>query len=129
MISASKTTFSHYNLKILRSKVKKNVTNFCKNFCESPPWRRSYGVKLTYLFCFWKWIEYFTSNTVHWRTWALRVRVLKLIIVVLSLSHKQSFSYLFVWDLDRPKVYTLYFLFNKQKVWLKIVTNNYFKTS
>ncbi len=37
MISASKTNFSHYNLKILRPKVTKNLKNFRKKFCESPP--------------------------------------------------------------------------------------------
>jgi len=38
MISASKYTFSHYNLKILRPKVRKNLTNLHKKFCEFPPW-------------------------------------------------------------------------------------------
>jgi len=38
MIFAPKPTFSHYNLKILRLKVMKNLTNLCKKFCESPPW-------------------------------------------------------------------------------------------
>jgi hypothetical protein len=38
MISASKTTYSHYNLKILRQKVKKNIKNFRKKFCEFLPW-------------------------------------------------------------------------------------------
>ncbi len=38
MISATKTTFSHYNLKILKSKVTQNLTNFRKKFCEFPPW-------------------------------------------------------------------------------------------
>ncbi len=37
MISASKTTQSHYNLKILRPKVKKNIKNLHKKFCEFPP--------------------------------------------------------------------------------------------
>jgi len=37
MISASKTTFSHYNLKILRPKVTKNVKDLLKKFCEFPP--------------------------------------------------------------------------------------------
>jgi len=36
MISASIPTLSLNNLKILRPKVMKNLTNFCKNFCESP---------------------------------------------------------------------------------------------
>jgi len=38
MIFASKTTFSCYNLKILRPKVTKNLTNLRKKFCEFPPW-------------------------------------------------------------------------------------------
>jgi hypothetical protein len=33
MISASKSTLSPNNLKILRSKVTKNLKNFCKKFC------------------------------------------------------------------------------------------------
>jgi len=37
MISASKTTFSHYILKILRPKVMKNLTNLPKKFCEFQP--------------------------------------------------------------------------------------------
>jgi len=37
MISASKTTFSHCNIKILRLKVTKNLTNLLKKFCEFPP--------------------------------------------------------------------------------------------
>jgi len=37
MISASKTTFSHYNLKILRPKVTKNITILRKKFYESTP--------------------------------------------------------------------------------------------
>jgi len=36
MISASKTTFSQYNLKILRLKVKKNL-NLLEKFCEFLP--------------------------------------------------------------------------------------------
>jgi len=38
MISASKATFSHYNLKILRPQVTKNIKNLHKKFCEFPPW-------------------------------------------------------------------------------------------
>jgi len=38
MISASKSTLSLNNLKILRPKVVKNLKNLCKKFCESPPW-------------------------------------------------------------------------------------------
>jgi len=38
LISALKTTYSHYNLKILRPKVKKNIKNLRKKFCEFPPW-------------------------------------------------------------------------------------------
>jgi len=37
MISASKTTFIHYNLKILRPKVTKNIKNLRKKFCEFRP--------------------------------------------------------------------------------------------
>ncbi len=37
MISASKTTFSHYNIKILRPKVTKYLTNLLKKFCEFRP--------------------------------------------------------------------------------------------
>jgi len=37
MISASKSTLSLNNLRILRTIVAKNLTNFCKKFCESPP--------------------------------------------------------------------------------------------
>jgi len=37
LIFASKTTFSHFNLKMLRPKVKKNVTNLPKKFCEFRP--------------------------------------------------------------------------------------------
>ncbi len=37
MISASKTTFSHFNLKILRPKVMKNIKNLRKKFCEFRP--------------------------------------------------------------------------------------------
>jgi hypothetical protein len=45
MICASKTTFSLNNLKILRSKVTKNLTNLLKKFCEFPP--RALSVKIT----------------------------------------------------------------------------------
>jgi len=34
MISSSKITLSQNNLKILRPKVTKNITNLCKKFCE-----------------------------------------------------------------------------------------------
>ncbi len=37
MISASKTTYIHYNLKILRPKVTKNIKNLRRKFCEFPP--------------------------------------------------------------------------------------------
>jgi hypothetical protein len=37
MISASKSTLSLNNIKILRPKVTKNITNWRKKFCESPP--------------------------------------------------------------------------------------------
>jgi len=36
-ISASKTTLSLNNFKILRPKVMKNLTNLLKKFCEFPP--------------------------------------------------------------------------------------------
>jgi hypothetical protein len=37
MISASKTTFIQFNLKILRPKVTQNIKNLRKKFCESAP--------------------------------------------------------------------------------------------
>ncbi len=37
MISASKTTFSHYNLKIFRPKVTKNLTNLPQKFVTFDP--------------------------------------------------------------------------------------------
>jgi len=37
LISASKTTFSHNNLKVLRPEVTKNITNLRKKFCEFRP--------------------------------------------------------------------------------------------
>ncbi len=37
MISASKSTLNLNNLKILRPKVTKNLTNLHKKFCEFPP--------------------------------------------------------------------------------------------
>jgi len=37
MISGSKTTFSHYNLKILRLEVTKIIKNLRKKFCEFRP--------------------------------------------------------------------------------------------
>ncbi len=49
MISASKSTLSLNNLKILRPKVTKNLTNLCKQFCESPPrflMNKGLGVRL-----------------------------------------------------------------------------------
>jgi len=45
-MSASETTFSHYNLKILMPKVTKNITNFCKKFCEFPPSRVRENINL-----------------------------------------------------------------------------------
>ena len=36
-LSASKTTFSHYDLKILRPKVTKSIKNLHKKFCEFRP--------------------------------------------------------------------------------------------
>jgi len=38
MISASKSTLSLNNLKILCPKVMTNLTNLRKKFCESSPW-------------------------------------------------------------------------------------------
>jgi hypothetical protein len=46
MISASKTTFSHYNLNILRPKVTKNIKNLRKKFCEFRPRRQCYNINL-----------------------------------------------------------------------------------
>jgi len=43
LISASRTIFSQYNLKILRAKVIKNLKNFPKKFCES----RSRALKMS----------------------------------------------------------------------------------
>jgi hypothetical protein len=37
MISAPKSNLSLKNIKILRPKVTKNLTNLLKKFCESPP--------------------------------------------------------------------------------------------
>jgi hypothetical protein len=52
MISASKTTFSHFNLNILRPKVAKKFKNVHKKLCELPPsdvarnavWGVQYGI-------------------------------------------------------------------------------------
>jgi len=49
MISASKSTSSLNNLKILRPKVMKNLTNLHDNFCESPPRCHFINVKHTNL--------------------------------------------------------------------------------
>jgi len=49
MIFASKTTFSHYNLKILRPKVTKNIKNLLKKFGEF--WTRYFNLTLFWLFC------------------------------------------------------------------------------
>jgi len=38
MISAANTTFSHFNLKILRPKVMKNIKNLHKKLFEFRPW-------------------------------------------------------------------------------------------
>jgi len=55
MISASKTTLSLNNLKILRPKVTKNCTNLRKKFCEFPPWGlwsiKSFFKQLLHRFC------------------------------------------------------------------------------
>jgi len=37
MISVSKTTFCHYNLKILRPEVTKNIKNLHEKFCNFDP--------------------------------------------------------------------------------------------
>ncbi len=47
MTSASKTTYSHCNLKILRPKVRKNLTNLRKKFCESLPWQDEKRLELS----------------------------------------------------------------------------------
>jgi hypothetical protein len=66
MISASKTIYTHYNLNILIPKVKKNIKNLLKKFCEFPPgqeiiklqqWKEKnvyvkFSSKLTERFCF-----------------------------------------------------------------------------
>jgi len=44
MTSASKTTFSHYNLKILRPKVTKIIKNLHKKFCEFRPRRHQEAI-------------------------------------------------------------------------------------
>ncbi len=49
MISAWKLTLNQNNLKILRPKVKKNIKNLCKKFCESPPRCPSLFVGVTFL--------------------------------------------------------------------------------
>jgi len=57
MTSASKTTFCNYDLKILRTKVTKNLTNLHKKFCEFPScseFRQFYTtqpIKTRYLTC------------------------------------------------------------------------------
>jgi len=43
-MSASETTFSHYNIKILMPKVTKNITNLRNKFCEFPPRSLSFKV-------------------------------------------------------------------------------------
>jgi len=43
-MSASETTFSHFNLKILMPKVMKNITNLRKKFCEFPPRLQSWAL-------------------------------------------------------------------------------------
>ena len=45
MISASKTTFCHYNIKILWPKVTQNIKNLRKKFCESAPRGQKRGKK------------------------------------------------------------------------------------
>jgi len=50
MISSSKTTFSHYNLKILRPEVTKNIKNVRNKFCEFWPWRITSAKKSLFLY-------------------------------------------------------------------------------
>ncbi len=51
MISALKSTLKLNNLKILRPKVTKNLTNFCKKFCKSPPpWLLSFFFRIRKIF-------------------------------------------------------------------------------
>jgi len=50
MISASKTTLNHYNLKILRLEVTKNITNLHKKFCEFHPSSPSYYFSFILIF-------------------------------------------------------------------------------
>jgi len=66
MISASKSTVSLKNLKIVRPKVTKNLTNLHKKFCESPP--RD------------KWVRYFSlfslmSSCLRIKRWKKKVKV------------------------------------------------------
>ncbi len=44
MISVLKSTLNLNNLKILRPKVTKNLTNLLKMFCETSPWSFDFGV-------------------------------------------------------------------------------------
>jgi len=50
MISASQTTYSHYNLKILRPKVTKNIKNLPEKFCECRPSRYLNKKELNFAF-------------------------------------------------------------------------------
>jgi len=43
MISASRSTLSQNDLKMLRPKVKKNLTNLPKRFCEFPQYPKNVG--------------------------------------------------------------------------------------
>ncbi len=52
MIFASKSTLSPNNLKILRPKFAKNLTNMPKQFCESPPSILSSVINLTTMLLF-----------------------------------------------------------------------------
>jgi len=54
MISASKSTLGLKNLKILRPKVTKNLTNLRKKFCESPPSWWTENVKTLCAQFFWR---------------------------------------------------------------------------
>ncbi len=51
MISASQNTSSHYNLKILRPKVTKNLKNLPTKFCEFRPWYSCYHFTFDWWSC------------------------------------------------------------------------------
>ncbi len=69
MISTSKTTFCHFNFKILRLKVTKNIKNLRKKFCESAPrslsqrnlTQKKFPFFWSNFFCWWQLWEHFCS--------------------------------------------------------------------